>query len=67
MTVSAAVVLCAANQRSIIMPKTTKKTAKKRTQVRNLPKSEEKLNKKKMSKVKGGMGPEKLSIKSISG
>ncbi len=56
-----------------MMPKTTKTTTKKRTQVKDLPKSEQKLNKKQMSKVKGGevvvintLGPEKLPKKTIS-
>ena len=37
------------------MPKSTKTTTKKRTQVKELPKSRQKLNKRELSKVKGGV------------
>ena len=48
------------------MPKTTKTTAKKRTQVKALPKSEQKLGKKEMGKVKGGeLGPDNVQKKQV--
>lgn len=52
------------------MPKSTKTTTKKRTQVKDLPKSKQKLNKKEMSKVKGGLvhdlGPDNVQKKQIA-
>ena len=37
------------------MPKSTKTTTKKRTQVKELPKSKRKLNERELNKVKGGV------------
>lgn len=50
------------------MAKTTKTTTKKRTQVKDLPKSEQKLSKKEMGKVKAGhdLGPDNIQKKYIT-